>query len=175
MHRGEQTLPWSVSSDTECCSVWFKRKCLSQLIQTHHIVQTSTPIFLTQRQPHCSPRAANETNPLTEVSCANRRKGFPPVEIKNKQGCNVREITSYDGKPYCTFMCVSCLFCRDHSVKSCEMWDIVITSSPFPKSHSCPPCPSPRPPRWQFPPHSAPLGPAPAPGSPPSEGNGSSW
>lgn len=69
------------------------------------------------------------------------------------------------------------IFCSDKNMKSMEYWNIIIimASPPFPGSHSCPPCPSPRPPQWQFRPHWAPLDPAPAPGSPPSEGNGSSW
>lgn len=61
-----------------------ERKCLSLKMHSYHIVQRSTPIILTQHQPHCFPRAVNETSPLTEVSCANKQKGFPPVEKTQK-------------------------------------------------------------------------------------------
>lgn len=143
----------------------------------HHIVQISTPIILTQHQPHCFPRVANGTSPLTEVSCANRQKGFQPGE--SKQGYDMvqeQQLTmGFYREKYCTqraniFLNQPCL----EIYKICNIIDI-IASTPFPESRSCPPCPSPRPPQWHFLRHSAPLDPTPAPVSLPSEGNGFSW
>lgn len=76
-------------------------------IQTYCIAQTSTPINRTWHRPHCFPRAANGTSPQAEVSCASRQKGFPPAEIKNKQGYNIRQkkmVISYFRVCYCHYL-----------------------------------------------------------------------
>ncbi len=143
-----------------------KAKCLFQLFKN------TNSLYCTDKHTHYSHLTSTSLFPKGSKRNQASNRGVLCKQAKGISTCGSKQQTrtqNQTGKN--NILQVKPIFCNQ-SIKFGNF--IFEASSLFPESHSCPPCPSPRPPRWRSPPHSAPLDPAPAPVSLPSEGNESS-
>lgn len=121
--------------------------CLS-CIQTHKLLysctnkQTHNPH---PASPSLFPKGSRRNQPSNRGVLCKQAKGISTCG-KNEQ-TRIQYQTGKSGK-YCTVLGETYVQNRsEHEIYELCITIINMTSSPFPESHSCPPCPSPRPPQ----------------------------